>query len=103
LLVTSLKLKLPSWDWIVAGRRLHSIGSREALASSAAAPDYLDMATFASTTASALQGDNSLSGQHAGAEAEPQQVTLTTIHIIPTLNMAGKPATMLPMEVVRTT
>jgi hypothetical protein len=94
---------------IVAGRRLHNIGSNEALASSSAAPDYLDMATFASTAASAVQGDNnSLTGapnsiQHAGAATEQQQVTLTPIHITPTLNMAGKPATVLPMDVVRTT
>jgi hypothetical protein len=69
-----------------------------------AVPDYLD----AITSSAVLQVDEPLviaqtSTQEKSVEVEQQLVPLTPIHITPTLKMAGKPATVLPMEVVRTT
>jgi hypothetical protein len=71
-----------------------------------AVPDYLDMATLASTGNPVLPGDGDSAGastQQPFVEGQQQPASLTPIHITPTLSFPGKPATVLPMEIVRTT
>ncbi|WIA38659.1 hypothetical protein OEZ86_001966 [Tetradesmus obliquus] len=88
------------------GRRLRATNAGNA--SYPAAPEFADDVEMLVAT-STLQWGNSGSGAEAGTQAQnlvmqqEQQLTLVPTHIRPTLRINGKPATVLPMEVLRTT
>jgi hypothetical protein len=85
-------------------RRLHSSDlGNTSIADTVSEP--LDMETLISI--SSLQGDFARSAdsndKHAATGFKQEIFTLEPIHISPTLNINGKPAAVLPMEVLRTT
>uniref|UniRef100_A0A383WJD7 Tyrosine-protein kinase ephrin type A/B receptor-like domain-containing protein n=1 Tax=Tetradesmus obliquus TaxID=3088 RepID=A0A383WJD7_TETOB len=94
------------WPWPAStqGRRLQTTGLGNL--SFPAAPESLDMQTLITT--SSLQWPEEGSAVAAsqaddGVMQQQQHISLAPIHISPTLNINGKPATVLPMEVFRTT
>ncbi|WIA18355.1 hypothetical protein OEZ85_009820 [Tetradesmus obliquus] len=86
------------------GRRLQSTGLGNL--SFPAAPESLDMQTLITTSSLQWPEEGSAAAASQADDAvqqQQQQLTLAPIHISPTLNINGKPATVLPMEVLRAT
>uniref|UniRef100_A0A383WAC1 Tyrosine-protein kinase ephrin type A/B receptor-like domain-containing protein n=1 Tax=Tetradesmus obliquus TaxID=3088 RepID=A0A383WAC1_TETOB len=98
-----------SYQYPNQGRRLHS--AHQGNTSFLAAPEALDMETLVTT--STLQWDKKGPASTTDKaestifdtqqQQQQQQQPQTPVHISPTLNINGNPATVLPMEVLRTT
>ncbi|WIA24119.1 hypothetical protein OEZ85_013716 [Tetradesmus obliquus] len=69
------------------------------------APEALDMETLIATSTQQQFKEHLVeaSDQTHNQDNQQPQFTLAPTHIIPTLKLDGKPATVLPMEVLRTT
>lgn len=92
-----------SLEAVCPGRHLHSANLHNT--SVPIAPGALDMETLITTSTQQQFNEHLVeaSDQTHNQDNQQPQFTLAPTHIIPTLKLDGKPATVLPMEVLRTT
>uniref|UniRef100_A0A383VAK6 Tyrosine-protein kinase ephrin type A/B receptor-like domain-containing protein n=1 Tax=Tetradesmus obliquus TaxID=3088 RepID=A0A383VAK6_TETOB len=92
-----------SLEAVGPGRHLHSANLHNT--SVPIAPEALDMETLITTSTQQQFNEHLVeaSDQTHNQDNQQPQFTLAPTHIIPTLKLDGKPATVLPMEVLRTT